>query len=167
LAGILAIADVAAATDGPLGATSSGSSALSVTTTEYAQITNIADVTVNPYTPAAGIDTFDNVCIYTNDDDQEYTITASGSGTASAFTIVNGSSDTIAYTVFWNNTTGSGATALTTTVASGIQTGATNTYPCVTNNASFRVVMTNSAIMSVPADTYTGTLTLLITPDGT
>jgi hypothetical protein len=152
--------------DGSLGTTSTATSNLSVTTTEMVQITNVADYTLNPYVPAAGIDRTDAVCVYSNDSTTPagYTVTATGNGTANAFTITDGS-HTIAYTVKWNGAgTGAGTDSLTTGVASSVYTG-TNTYPCAADNASYRIQMTNSNILSVPAGTYTGTLTLQIAPN--
>ena len=70
LAVLIVMAEAAsAASQGTLGATSTGSSNLSVTTTEEIQITDIADITVAPYVGAAGVDSFGNVCIYTNDEE--------------------------------------------------------------------------------------------------
>lgn len=157
------------AADGSLGATSTGSSTISVTTTEMAQITNIANITVNPYGGSGGIAQDDDVCIYSNDAGNtppRYKVTASGSGAASAFTITNGA-QTIAYTVEWNNATGEGNNNLVTTVQSAAFSPATNTYPCAANNANFQVLATHNNVMSVPAGTYTGTLTLVIAPDDT
>lgn len=155
-----------AATDGSLDDTSTGTSDISVTITDKAQITGIADITESDYA-SGGLDISDDVCIYTNTATHHYLVTATGDGASNAFTIADGS-NTIPYTVRWKATAGAGAAiALTTATISGQITGATNTYPCVTDNAAFRIAATHNNIMSVPSGTYTGTLTILITPDPT
>ena len=163
-----------AASDGSLGASSTGTSDISVTTTEMAQITNMANISAGSYSGALGVDLNDDVCIYTNDAGAtSYKVTATGNYLANGgagnlfFVKSTTTSSTIAYTVSWNNTTGAGNTALTANTQSAAITGATNTYPCVTNNANFRVQMTHNDIMSVPAGTYEGTLTLVVVPDNT
>jgi len=163
-----------AASDGSLGATSQGTSDISITTTEMAQITNIANISAGSYSGAAGVDMSDDVCIYTNDAGAtSYKVTATGNYTSGGgsgtdfFVYSTTTSSTIAYTVSWNNITGAGNTALTANTQSAAITGANNTYPCPANNANFRVQMTHNNIMSVPAGTYEGTLTLVVAPDNT
>lgn len=161
---------VFAATDGSAGATSTGTSDISVTTVENIKITDVADMTtVNPYVAGTGYDSDDDVCIWTNDPDGQYVVQADGDGAGSAFTITDGT-DTIAYTVKWSDTTTTGGNqlALTATVENAtVQNNASGTYPCPANNANFRVEMTDANILSAQAGTYTGTLTLIVSPDST
>lgn len=172
---IVATAQSAMAGDGTLGASSTGTSNLSVTTTEMVQITNVANITVNPFVPSSSFPAFDNVCIFSNDSTGPagYKVTATGQsgsgGTADATSFkiqdaTGGAGHTIAYTVKWNDATGGGGTSLTANTISPVFTGG-NTYPCVTNNASFEVNITDAAALSVPAGAYTGTLTMVIVPD--
>ena len=88
-----------------------------------------------------------------------------GGGAGTGFFLSDGATKTIAYTVAWNKISGSntGETALTSnTQLATLQNGATGTYPCVGNNARFHVVITNNNLLSVPANTYTDTLTLIV-----
>jgi len=165
-----------AASDGTLGATSTGTSDLEITTTEMAEITGLADLTVNPYGGSGGVDENDDVCIYTNDtaNDHRYKVTATGSwlanGTAgNLFYLKNsGTTDTIAYTVEWNASTGPGNNALTAnTLSAAFAATDGGTYPCPADNANFRVQADHNDIMSKPAGTYEATLTLVISPDNT
>jgi len=164
-----------AAGDGTLGATSTGTSNLSVTTTEMSEITGIADLTEAGYSGALGVDLNDSVCIYTNDVNTSYKVLATGSftnvGAAGTDFFLKrttpASAHTIAYTVDWGITAAPGVISLTSNTLSGVQTNATGTYPCAGSNANFRVRATHDNLMSKPAGTYTATLTLVISPDNT
>ena len=45
------------------------------------------------------------------------------------------------------------------------QNGFTNSAACATPNANFRVQMTNSNLLTLRPATYTGRITILITPE--
>jgi hypothetical protein len=158
---------VALAVDGSVNTTSTGTSGLSVTINEMVQVTDIQDPLLSTtYGTSGDLDANDDVCVWTNDTGDEYKVTATGSGTASAFTITDGT-ETIAYSVYWNDETGiTGRTTLTTNVqTTAAQTGATNTYPCTVNNANLSVNIAQNAILSAQAGTYTGTLTVVLAPN--
>jgi len=175
LGALLVSSPVLAAEQGTLGETSEGSSDIEVEIQNMIQITDIDDITVE-YGPTGsagngfpnGISTGDDVCIYTNQVDTTYLVTATGDGAGGAFTIESAAEDTIAYEVFWGDSDdpSAAAVALTSGVENATQfTNATNTFPCVTNNASFRIAMTHSNLMNVPAGVYEGTLTINVVPD--
>ena len=167
---------VLAAGQGDLGTQSTGTSTISVTTTELVQMTNVGDVSFGNYPGTYGtantvINKSDDVCIYTNDTNTRYKVTASGGG--SGYQLVNGGS-TIPYQVKWYPTTSEGSP---TTLESGTTnwapgtgtatgfTNATNTWPCSTDNARFEITINQSDLLAVPANSYTGTLTLIVMPD--
>ena len=109
------------ATDGALGATSTGTVSISASVPTRARITGLSDVAFtnqDPGTPAASAQ---DVCVWSNTATKAYTITATGSGTASAFTLTNGSG-TVPYSVEWSDT--SGATSGTATIAGAASWGA-------------------------------------------
>jgi hypothetical protein len=104
----------------------------------------------------------DNVCVGTNST-TGYTITASGDGDSSAFTLDNGGS-TLAYSVSWaataSQTTGE---ALATTIASATQT-TTQDLNCAAESATVIVDISDTDLLAAEAGVHTGTLTLLVTP---
>jgi len=168
LLGLLSSASsVLGATDGTLGPTSAGDDNLSLEVPALAKISDIADMNFGNYSGTGALTLDDDVCVYVNASSGQYKVTAQGSGVASAFTLTDGS-QTIAYTVRWNNTSGtSGNAALTATVQSGTLTGAnTASLTCGGgSNANFQVTMTQSALLNVKSSTYTGVLTLIIDPN--
>jgi hypothetical protein len=168
------------ATDGTIGATSAATTAMTLTTPDLIELTNVLDPIVNvaSYSGSGGVDVTDDVCVYNNDGadnggSQQYRVTAAGThiadGTAGALFYLKGSgSNTIEYTVAWNDVASSNVGEAALTGGSQLvtlQTGATGTYPCVTDNARYHIVIDNDDILSKPADTYTDTLTLTLEAD--
>jgi len=163
-----------AATQGTLGATSTGSVNISITKSVQAQISDLSDMTLANWSvgdPAVTL--FSNACIYSSTG--SYKVTATGSGVANIFTISSGL-NTIPYTVTWN-AGGAGSlantgTALTANVQSSSFSNANSASATCSgggaSNDTARVIINitqanmNSAASS--ATPYTGTLTMLITP---
>jgi hypothetical protein len=158
-----------AATQGTLGATSSGSISISATVPNRAQITGLADVTFASVDPGSPATSSQSDCVWSNTSTKGYSITATGSGTSGAFTLVNSASATVPYTVQWaasaSQTSGSSLTA--GTALTGLTSTAT-TPTCASGpstTSSLVVNMSAAALQSMTASTsYTGTLTLLVTP---
>lgn len=158
---------------------STGSSDMTVTIPVLVKITNIEDLFTDT-TPdydgaAANLTDNDNVCVYSNMSSSigtnDYSVTMTGSGTASAFTLAcssgDCSGDTITYTAFWNDQSGTaGETQVTTNTALTNQTGWSNSVDCgAGTNANFRVNFTqNELLNNALAGDYSGTLTIVITP---
>lgn len=157
-----------AATDGSLGATSTGTTDLSLSISDMVRVTGMADFSFGNYGGSGTATLDDNICIYTNNPTGQYVVTATGDGAGSAFTVDDNNSHVIAYTVRFNDQTGtSGNVALTTNVASATQSGAnTTSQTCAGGNtANIEISITQSALMSVPAATYSGVLTLVVEPN--
>ena len=103
-------------------------------------------------------------CIYRNGTGS-YTVTASGSGVANAFTLSDGDSGVMPYSVTFDN--GSGAKTLTKNTALTGLTGA-NTRSTNCNggaNAIIDVAVSATDFAAAPAGDYTGALTLIIAPE--
>jgi hypothetical protein len=94
-----------AATQGTLGATSTGSITISASVPNRARITGLTDVSFLAQDPNTTASSAQNVCLWSNTATKGYTITASGSGTASAFTLANGAL-TVPYSVQWSASSG-------------------------------------------------------------
>ena len=171
LAGINAYAASDPATPGT---TSQGSANISLTLPKLVQITGMEDLAFGTYDGAGAETVGASVCIYSNVVGGEYSVDAAGSGTASAFTVVHGTDNTktIPYVVTFNDEdvaetgtqigTKGGAPAQITD-----QTGVDNEAGCTTNgdNAWYGVTFTQADMLAVPNGSYTGTLTLTITPE--
>ena len=107
------------------------------------------------------------VCSYKNNPQNlPYSVTATGSGTASAFDLSSGAA-ILPYDVQWAGAAGqTGGTLLQPgSPAAGFGGGA-NGFNCSTQgaNASLTVTIRSADIAAAPAGTYTGTLQLLIAP---
>jgi hypothetical protein len=164
----LTAGEATAATQGTLGATSTGSIAISASVPSRARISGLTDVAFTNQDPATAASNAQNVCVWSNTATKAYTITATGSGTASAFTLTNGT-NTVPYSVEWaasiNQTTGS---SLTTGSASSSLTSTATNQSCAsgpTASASLIVGISTANLGTMNAgSSYTGTLTLLVTP---
>ncbi|MBL0319706.1 MAG: hypothetical protein IPP74_10540 [Alphaproteobacteria bacterium] len=173
LATIVSASQVEAATQGTLGATSTGSLTISVTKPARVKISGLTDLTLASWVDGDGAVTLTNdVCVYSTRPSGAYTVKATGSGTASAFTL-SASAVTLPYTVTWNSG-GVGAlantgTALTANVTSGtLNNAATDNSNCAGttpgNTARIIVGITNANMQAISDGVYTGTLTLLVSP---
>lgn len=162
-----------AAVQGTLGATSTGSVTINVTKPARASITNLNDLTIASYIPGAGNQILtDDVCVYSSRPNGAYTIKATGSGTGGTFALANGS-NLLPYSVNWNY---GGVNALTnlglalqpnvTSVAlfkaATDSSTCTGTVPGPTARLIVTILATN--LDAIVDGTYTGTLTLLVTP---
>jgi hypothetical protein len=168
-AGTLAASPVfAAPTQGTLGATSTGSITITASVPNRARITGLSDVTFANQDPNTAASNAQNVCVWSNTATKAYTITASGNGTASAFTLSNGTG-TVPYSVEWAATSGqTSGTALTAgTASSSLTSGAVNqtcsSAPLASASLVVKIGTTDLGTMTAGGN-YTGTLTLLVTP---
>jgi hypothetical protein len=170
LAAAVASAPAMAATptQGSLGATSQGVVGISATIPQRVQISGLSDFTFGTLDPATAASTPESVCVWSNTTTKGYSITATGSGASSAFTLSNGTT-TLGYGVEWAGTSGqSTGTTLTTNVASSFTSAAAN--PSCSSGAAmsaslivgFTTAQLQAAVGSATA--YTGTLTLLVAP---
>lgn len=163
-----------AATQGTLGTTSTGSVNINVTKPARASITNLSDMTVTNWLTGGGDQVLTNdVCVYSTRPSGGYTIRASGSGVGGGFLLANGAL-TLPYSVVWNSG-GVGALANTGTTltpnitSSGLTKASTTSSTCngSTPGPTARLVVTLlAANLEAAADgTYTGSLTLIVTPN--
>jgi hypothetical protein len=162
-----------AATQGTEGPTSTGTVVINATIAARVQITNLNDVTftdadLGPVIAAGTTATKpQNVCVWSNNADRSYFITASGSGTANAFTLAATTNPVIPYSVSWAATTGqTTGTALTAaTKSTKFVSNAILTNCAGGTSASLIVGIAGADAQGMLAGAaYTGTLTLLVTP---
>jgi hypothetical protein len=158
-----------AATDGTLGATSTGTVTINATIASRVQISGLTDVTIASTDPNTPESKAQDVCVWSNTAGRKYNIKASGSGTGGAFTLASGTLPTVNYTVEWNQlvakTSGSALTA--GTALTGQASLAANPT-CATGgeSASLIVKMDTTNLQNMQAGAaYTGVLTLLVAPE--
>ena len=169
----VAASTASAATQGTPGTTSSGSVTINASIAARVSISSLTDLTFADadLAPVLGAGTSaqktENVCVWSNNSDRSYFITASGSGSANAFTLASGANPAIPYSVAWNQqssqTTG---TALTTATKSSkfiSNAASTNCAGGASATLLVSILGTDAASMFAGAS-YTGTLTLLVSP---
>lgn len=157
-----------AATDGTLGATSTGTVSITASVPNRARITGFSDIDFTNQDPSSAASAAQNVCVWSNTATKAYTITASGSGAGSAFTLTNGGG-TVPYQVQWAGASGAlTGTALTAGSASASFTSTATNQNCASGPAASASLIVgldtgDLGTMSAGAN-YTGVLTLLVTP---
>lgn len=165
----LANSAASAATQGSFGATSTGSVTINASVPNKIQLTGLTDVSFLNQDPTVAAASTQNVCVWSNTSTKGYFVTATGSGTASAFTIANGAA-TVPYSVEWAGSSGQASgTALTASTAlHGLTSTATNptcaSGPSSSASLIVRISTANLQTMQA-ATTYTGTLTLVVSPE--
>jgi hypothetical protein len=173
---ILGTGAAIAATDGLLGATSSGSIALSFTKTLQAQITGLDDLTLAAYTLGDGDKVLsDTFCVYSSAFDGQYTVKVTGNGAGNTFQSNNTISGyNLPYAVYWDDggvgalaATKAGATAVVSdTTLTGQKLASTVSTTCATGNTGkVFVEALGTDLDAAPGGTYTGTITILVTPE--
>lgn len=162
--GLLTVTEVFAATDGTVGATSTGTATISVTLPKLVRIRGMRDFAFGTYTGTGALTDNENINVSSNYTGT-YSVTGRGSGAAFAFTLTDGS-NLIPYSVAYNDATGtSGQAALTTNVALTGQTGIVKPLGTATDNANYQVDITEANLQAVDAGAYSGVLSLIITPE--
>lgn len=158
-----------AATQGTQGATSTGTVAISASVPSRVRITGLADVAFTNQDPSTSASNAQNVCVWSNTATKGYSITATGSGTAGAFTLTNGST-AVPYTIQWNESSGqtSGSALTSGTAETGLNSTATH-HQCSSGPAASASLIVGIASVDLSAmeaaSNYTGTLTLVVAPE--
>ena len=158
-----------AATQGSLGSTSTGSISIGASVPNRVQISGLVDVSFANQDPSTAASNAQNLCVWSNTSTRGYNVTATGSGTANAFTLANGAL-TVPYSVEWAASSGqsSGATLTSGAALTGLTSTATNATCAAgpSSTASLIVKISASNLQSMAAATnYTGTLTLVVAPE--
>ena len=158
-----------AATQGTLGATSTGSITITASVPNRTQITGLTDINFTNADPSTAATSSQNDCVWSNTATKGYSIKATGSGTSGAFTLASGALTPVPYSVQWSQsswqTSGTSLTA-GTALAGQVSTATTPTCSSGPSTTSSLVVSIGSTDLQnmVAATSYTGTLTLLVTP---
>ncbi|MFK8017028.1 MAG: hypothetical protein AB8G17_16515 [Gammaproteobacteria bacterium] len=152
-----------AAVDGSVGFNSTGSVDISLTVNDEVRISNLTDINLGVFGGADAIGSSD-ACVYRNGTGA-YRITASGSGAGGAFSLTDGT-NSVGYAVEFDDGTGAVAMGASTPMIGRTGADATSATCATTgNNATVTTTVTATDAASLPAGTYTGTLTLLVAPE--
>lgn len=153
-----------AATQGTIGATSTGSVAVSASVPARARISNLSDVTIAA--TAGAVSSAQGPCVWSNTATRAYRITASGSGNAGAFSLTNGTTP-IPYNVDWAAAPGAVSfTPLSATTQSApfIATSATSNCAGGPDSTLRITIGAQNVAKMVSGQVYQGTMTLVVTP---
>jgi hypothetical protein len=153
-----------AATQGTLGASSSGTVTINSTKGAAVQISGLSDFTFPPSatTPAPIEQT---ACVYSTTG--AYTVVATSSHAAGGSFRLNNGASFINYEVNWYGVASGGtASSLSSGTQSGNQAGADTTSTSCGGGADSRIGIAIDAVSftAAPAGTYSDTLTLLVAP---
>lgn len=171
IAAVLLVSEPAAAsTQGSFGATSTGSLTINASVPGRVRISGLSDVTFSNVDPSVNATDAQNVCVWSNTSTRGYSITATGSGAAGAFTLASGALPAVPYTVEWAASSGqtsgtslSAATALTSQTSTAINSDC-SAGPSA--SASLVVSIGSPTLQAMTAGvTYNGTLTLVVAPE--
>jgi hypothetical protein len=163
-----------AATQGTAGTTSTGTSTISASIAARVDISSLSDITFADADLAPVINTSNqatkaaNVCIWSNNADKSYYITATGSGASNAFSMANSTNPVIPYEVYWNASSGQTTGSQLTTGAKSAKLTSTASAPDCGSGVSATMVvgiMGSDANTMLASTTYSGTLTLLVAPN--
>lgn len=156
------VGSASAATDGTMGATSTGTSGVTLIKESTVQITGIADLDLG----TAGFltvdaSTSDDVCVFSSSGSYSVTVTS----TNGSFILADvGTATDIAYDLNW--TVAATPQALTYSAASTAVAGNQSDPTCGgTPNANFEVVVPTAGFNAAEPGTYIDTLTLIISPE--
>lgn len=162
------------ATQGTLGPNSIGSLVIRVTKPARARISNLSDLSLESWVSGDGNKTLtDDVCVYSTRPMGSYTITAVGNGQNAAFTLSGGVNGTLPYKVYWNSggvgkLSNAGRQLDPAVAVSGMNNAATDSSTCtgaVPGDTARLIVEFSAQSLDAAKDgTYTGFLTLIVTP---
>ena len=166
-AALLAAGPVLAASDGTLGATSTGSSNISLTVAAAVKISGVNDITLNASGVGGGptLEGSDAVCIYSSvGSNHSYKITATSNSTS--FKVMDSANtSSIPYTVgFVPGINPTAWDTLTYGTPTNSFSGSGSQNCGGANNATFRVTFSSSDLAAASSGTYTSVLNLLVEP---
>jgi len=154
-----------AASDGTAGATSTGTSDVSLTINDRVQITSVADIALGAYGGSGAMTGQSNYCVFRNGGDNYKLNLTADTGAFQVDSVATG--DSVAFTVrVDDDADASDGEALTYGVDSAVALVGAPTLNCGGgDNASMYVSFAEAALLAVSsANDYTATVTLLVSP---
>lgn len=162
-----------AATQGTTGATSEGTLDITLNVLDEVRISNLTDITLGDFV-GADLTGSSDACIYRSGTGL-YQITAEGSGAANAFELSDGGTNTVEYTVSFQEVGAATSTDLTSGTPVSGTAGDPASETCANpdpdptagplNTATISVTVAQGDLAALPAASYSGTLTLSVAPE--
>ena len=152
----------AAATDGALGATSTGTAGITVSVPGLVRIAGLADLSLGTWSGSGDVNGNDDVCVYTNIASGTYRITVTGNGAGNSFRAASGG-NTLPYHVYWNDQTGTTG-QVEVTAGTTLTNQNTTSSACASATGNFQVKILSTDLAVVPSGGYTGTVSFLVEP---
>ena len=152
-----------AATDGAVGFNSTGTVDITLTVNDEVRISNLTDINLGVFSGADAVGS-SSACVYRNGTGA-YQILATGDGAGGAFSLTDGA-NTVAYSIDFDD--GTGAIPMTSGIPVIGRTGAdpaSSTCATTGNNATVAATVAAVDAATLPAGTYAGTLTLVVSPE--
>ena len=161
----LSVATTANAVDGTLGASSTGSSAVSVTKENLVQITGVDDMDLGAYTSTAtNLTVSDALCVYSSTEAYKLTVTSANA----SFQLEDvSSSSVIPYGLTWDDFSGAPSPVEHGNPIDNLSGSQTDTSCSDSDgtNALFTVSVVAEDFNAADPGTYSDTLTLMIEPE--
>lgn len=153
-----------AATDGTLGATSTGTSVVSLTVANRVQITGLSDIALGSWSGTGNMTGSTNYCVYRSGADN-YSIKATTDNGAFAVTSAT-TGDTIPFTAQVSDTVNSVTDVLTYNTATTTALQGSSSLTCGgTSNGQLQVTFAQADLQKASSATdYQATVTLLVQP---
>lgn len=163
--GLSVAAPAHAASQGSLGAASTGTVTITASIVPRANISGVTDIALTDQDPMRSASQTRGICIWSNTRSQTYTVTASGSGPGGNFLLSNGAQE-VPYAIRWNaggaNTSLSDGVRSMTTISAATQ----QTCNSGSRSASLTVEIEPADLQTMEHGlAYVGTLTLIVAPE--
>lgn len=165
-AALIGVTAFAQAADGIPGSNSTGTMALTVNVPAIIVIRDVADPAAANFDGSTDVDFTDSVCVGTNGAaGYSVTATSNNGGVGGPFQLSD-TTNTVDYNVAWANTSGAVAgTAFGTSGAiQNYASGPVSNIACGATNATVVITVPAANLQTVPANTYTDTLSLTVAP---
>jgi hypothetical protein len=135
---------------------------------EEALISNVDDLRLGTWPGHGKLQGSDDICVYIKDHDGRYGIIMRGSGRGGRFTLLNGA-HSLRYKAYYNDSKRiHGRVRMQPGRQLSSQTGASSSKDCKgfkKLNANISVLIPGAALGKAKYGTYTGTLTIILTPE--
>lgn len=171
IASLLAVSanGLAATADGSFGATSTGTTDVTLTIDERFQISKMAAFSFGSWSGTGDLDANSDICIYHNGDGS-YKVTVTDDSTLSAGFAVENAADAneITMAISFNDVVGTtGNIAVVDNVATASQSNANTTSTTCGggSSANLQVVLAQASLAAAPAGAYDSQITVLVEPD--
>jgi len=157
-----------AANQGNLGTSSQGDLNIDLTIQDLFMISKLTDINFPTYTGTGDLNADESICVYTNVPSALYAVratTTTGAADGNQFQ-VNGSTGSIPFEVFFNNSATTGGAVVSYDTLLNRTNANTTSSDCSVggDSANIEVILRAADLQAAPAEAYTQTLIVTIEP---